>query len=80
MKPIAKLAKNIGRNIIRVLRDEINAHPFGADQSRDLLHLIDQGFGGVVKQQVRLVKEENELWFIRVANFGEVFEKFRQHP
>ena len=77
---VAQLAQNILWHVSRVLRDEINADPFGPDQTRDLFDLINQGLGRVIKQQMRLIKEEHELGFIRVADLGQFFEQFRKQP
>ena len=56
---IAQLPQNIFRNIGWILRNEKYAHTFRADESRYLLHLIDQCFGRVIKQKVCLVKKED---------------------
>ena len=77
---VAQLAKDIFGYIGGVLRDEIHPHPFGADQTRHLFHLIYQRFGGVIKQQMCFVKKENKFGFLRIADLGQFLEKFGQQP
>src|SRR5207253_379088 len=51
-----------------------------ADQAHDLLDLVHQGLRGIVKQEMRLVKEEHELRLVRIANLWKHLEQLRQHP
>ena len=77
---VAKLAKDIFWHVRRVLADEVDTDPFGADQTCDLLNLIDQRFRGIIKQQMRFVKEESKFGLVRIPNLGEFLEQFRQEP
>ena len=80
LHPVAQLPKDILRHIRRVLGDEIDPHPLRPDQPRHLLHLGHQRLGRIVKQQMRLVKEEDELRLVRVAHLRQRLEQFRQQP
>ena len=62
------------------MRHKIHPHAFGAHQAHDQFNAIDKHLGRFVKQQMCLVKEKHQLGFFRVANFGQLLEKFRQHP
>ena len=73
---VAQLAEDVFGDVIRVLGDEIHAHPFGADQARHLFHLVDQRLGCVVKQQVCFVEEEDQLGFVRITHLGQFLEQF----
>ena len=73
---VAQLAKDIFGHVCGVLCDEIHAHALGADQPRHLFNLVDQRFGGVVKQQMCLVEEEHQFGFIGVADLGQFLEEF----
>ena len=77
---IAKLSQNILWNVARALGDEIDANPLGADQPRHLFHLVDQGLGRVVKQQMRLIKEEHQPGLVRIAHLGQFFKQLAQQP
>ena len=77
---VAELAKDVFGHIIRILGDEIDPDPFGAYQPRHLFDLIQQNLGRAVKQKMRLVKEENQLGLVRVANLGKLLKKLAQQP
>ena len=77
---VAQLAQNILGDISGVLRDEINPDPFGADQPRHLLHLVDQRFRRAVKQQMRLIEKENKTRFVRITDLGQGLEELGQKP
>ena len=74
---ITQLTQHGIRNVERVLGHEINTHTLGADQAYHLLDLVDQRIRRIVKQQVRLVKEEHQARLFRVANFRQFLEQFR---
>ncbi len=76
----AELARNRIRNVLRVLRDEIDADPLRPDKAHDLFDLFKQRLGRVVEEEMRLVEEENELRLFRIADFGKFLKKLRQHP
>ena len=71
---VAQLAKHPVRHVDWVLRHEINAYSFGADQPHDLLDLVHQRLGRVVEQQMRLVEEEHEFRLRRIAGFRQFLE------
>ena len=76
LDPVAQLAQDNSRNIRRILADEIDPHAFRPDQPCDLFHLGNQRFGGIGEQQMRLVKEEHQLGFVRVADLRQGLEQF----
>src|SRR5947207_9496682 len=80
MYAIAELAKNNLWNIEVILADEVNADAFGTDQSHHLLNSLSNCRLYVCEQQMRLIKKEDQLWFLRIADFGKVLEQLRQHP
>ena len=80
MHAIPELAKNNFRNIERILADEVNANAFGTDQSHHLLNSLSNCRLYVCEQQVRFIKKEDQLWFLRIADFGKILEQLRQHP
>ena len=77
---VAELAEHGVGQVERVLGNEIDAHAFGTDQTHHLLNLLEQGIGGVVEQQMSLVKEHNEFGFVQIAGFGQGFKQFSQKP
>ena len=77
---IAKLREHGVGHIERILRDEINADAFGTDEAHDAFDALQQGFWRIVEQEMRFVKEEDELGAVEIADLGKLFEKFRQHP
>ena len=77
---VAELPRDRFGNVDGVLTDEIDPDTFGAHQPHDLLHLVEQRFGGFVEQQMRLVEKEHQLGLFGVADFGEGAEQVRQQP
>ena len=75
LHPVAQLPQHIIRNVRRILRDEINTDALRADQTRDLLDLVDQHLGRAVKQQMRLVEKEDKLGLVGIADFGQHLEQ-----
>ena len=80
LQPVAELRDHRLRQVARVLRDEIHAHPLRADQAHHLLDLLQQRRRRVRKQQVCLVEEEHEPRLLRIADLGQLLEQFRQQP
>ena len=80
MNAIAQLAEHIIRNIGGILGHKIHADPLGPDQAGDLFDLVDQCLWRAVKQQVRLIEEEHQLWLVGVADLWQFFKQFRQQP
>ena len=80
LDPVAQLREHTVRNVLRVLGDEVDADPFGPDQTHNLLHFLDQPRLGIAEQQVSLVKEEHQLGLVGVAGFGEFLEQLRDQP
>ena len=66
---VAELSQHVVRNIGRVLRNKPDADAFRADQADHLFNLIQQNLWRIVKQQVRLVEEEDQLGFVEIAGF-----------
>ncbi len=62
------------------MRDEEHAHALGADEADGELNLVHQLLGAIVKQQVRLVKEEHHLRQLLVAALGQQLVQLTQHP
>ena len=58
-------------HVQRILRDEEDAHAFGADEPHDLLDPVEQRLRRVGEQQMRLVEEEHELRLVGVAHLGQ---------
>ena len=77
---VAELAKDILGNVRRVLGDEVNPYTLRPDEARDLLDLVDQRLWGILEQQVCLVKEENQLGLVGVADLRQFLEKLAQQP
>ncbi len=77
---IAELAGDLVGDVDRVLGNEIDADALRADEPHDLLDLFQQGRGGIVEQQMRLVEEESELGLSTSPHFGQQFEQFAQQP
>ena len=77
---IAQLAEHDLGHVERVLRDEINADAFRADQAHDLFDRLHQRLGRIVEEQMRLVEEEDELGLVEIADLRQGLEQFRQHP
>src|SRR5262249_27032158 len=75
-----ELAQYPVRYVDRILGHEIDADTLRADQPDDLFDLVHQRLGRVVKQEMRLVEEEDEFWFRRVADLGQLLEQLGQHP
>ncbi len=80
LDPVAELAEHRLGDVERVLGDEIDPHPLGADQPHHLLDLLQQRLRRVVEEQVRLVEEEDQLRLLRVADLGQAFEQLGQQP
>ena len=80
LNTVAQLAQHIFGHVSGVLGHEIDPHALGTDQPRHLFHLVDQGLGRIVKQQVRFVKKEHKFGFVGVADLGQFFEQFAQQP
>ena len=77
---VAELAEHRLGNVERILRHEIHADAFRADQAHHLLDLVEQRLGRLVEQQVRLVEEEHELRLLRVADLGQLLEQLGEQP
>ncbi len=77
---IAELAEDDLRDVVRVLRDEVDADALGADEADDLLDARAEGGGQIVEEQVRFVEEEDELGLFSIADFGHALEELRQQP
>ena len=75
-----QLAQYIAWHVSRVLGDEEHAHALGADQADGQLDLVKQLLGAILKQQVRLVKEEHHLRQILIAALGQQLIQLAQHP
>jgi hypothetical protein len=56
---VAELAQHGGRQVERVLGDEVDAHALGADQADHCFHLLYQGAGRVAEEHVGFVVEKS---------------------
>ena len=66
---IAELSEDNIRSIERILRHEIDADSFRANQSDDLFDLLQQYGGHIIEHQMRLIeKDQVSAW--QVADFG----------
>jgi hypothetical protein len=77
---ISQLPQDRFRHIERILRDEIDAHAFGADQSHHLHDFILDDFWQIREQQVRFIKKEDQFWFFRITHFRQPFKQCSQQP
>ena len=77
---VAELAKDVVRNVARILRCEVDANPLGPDQPDDLLDLLQQNARDVREQKVGFVEHENQLRFGQVTDLRQAFVKVRQQP
>jgi hypothetical protein len=77
---IAHLTEDDVGHVVGILRAEIHADTFRANQTHDLLDALAQRGRRVVEQQVRFVEEEHELGLVEIADLGEFLEQFREHP
>ena len=77
---VAELAEDAFRHIGGILGDEPDAHPFRANQPRDLFDLADQGGRCAVEKQMRLVEEKGDLGFVGVADLGQLLEELGHQP
>ena len=77
---VTQLGEHGVGNIERVLRHKINAHAFAAHQAHHEFNALDEHSRRFFEEQMRFVKEENELGFFQVAHLGQLFKEFRQHP
>ena len=77
---IAHLPEHGLRDIVRILRTEIDADALRADQADHLFDALHQRRRRVVEQQMRLVEEEHQLGFVEVAGLGQVLEQLGKHP
>ena len=80
LNTVSQLTQNILGYISGILSDKINSHAFGSDQPCNLFDFIHQCFGCVFEQKMGLIKEKDQLGFIRVTHFGKRFKQFRQEP
>ncbi len=72
---VGQLAEDVGRNILGCLGDEEDAHTLGTNEPDGGGDGFQEGLGCAVEQQVRLVKEEDELGLVQVTGFGQVLEE-----
>ena len=77
---VAQLSEDGLGDVCGALGDEVDAHSLASDESDDLLDLIHHGFGGVLEEHVRLVEEEDEFWFVKVAHLGKGGVEVRHQP
>ena len=77
---VAELPRNFFGNVDRVLRHEIDADALRSDQAHDLFDLVDERGRRIVEQQMRFVKEEDELRLVGIADLGKRLEHLGQQP
>ena len=77
---VGELGQHRLGNVLRVLRDEVDADALRAHELHHLLDLVDQRLGRIVEEEVRLVEEEDELWLVGIADLGQLLEQLREQP
>ena len=77
---VAELGQHLVRYVERILRDKIDTDAFRANQSDDLLDLVEQRFRRVGEQKVSLIEEEAEFGLGLIANFRQLLEQFGKQP
>ena len=77
---VADLARDLVRNVDRILRHEEHAHALGPDQAHHRLDRVLKGLRRIVEQQVRLVEEEHQLRLVLVAHLGKRLEQLGEQP
>jgi hypothetical protein len=77
---VAELAQDHVGHVVGILRAEIDANAFRADQSNNLLDSLLQGRRAVIEQQVRFVEDEDQLGLIEIADLGKRLEQFGKQP
>ena len=77
---VAELAEHLAGHVVGDLRDEEDADALRADQAHRLGDRLEEGLGGAVEEQVRLVEEEDELRLVEVAGLGQLLEELGDEP
>ncbi len=80
LNTVPELTENLVRHVIRELGAEVHSNALGTDNPHDLLHPLAQHGRGIVKKQMGLIEEKNELGFVEVTHLWQVLEQFRQEP
>ena len=80
LNAVAELAEHRLRDIERILRHEIDADALRADETHDLLDLLEQLLRRIVEEEMRLVEEEDELRLFGIADLRQLLEQFGQQP
>ena len=77
---ISELPENCFWNIERILRDEVDADTLRSHQPHDLRDIVGDYCGQIGEQQMRFVKEENQLRLIGIACLRKPLEEIGQQP
>ena len=77
---VAQLRQNTVGNIRGLLGNKVNTNALGANQAHNLLHLVQQGAGSILKDKMCFVKEEDHLGLIQIACLRHHFVKLGEHP
>ena len=77
---ISQLTQDVHRNVGGTLSHKVNTHALASDEPHHLLDFIDHCLRCVLKEHVRLIKEEDELGTFHVAHFGQGGVELRHEP
>ena len=80
LHPVGALGQHAVGDVAGALGDKVDAHRLGADELDHLLDLLHQGPGGIGKEEVGLVKEEDQLGPVQVPGLGQLLEELGEHP
>jgi len=80
LDPVGELGEDLVGDVGGRLGDEVDAHALGANELNHLDNLVGKLFGHAVKEQVRLVKEEDERGLGGVTYLGKAVKERREHP
>ena len=77
---VSKLSKDFLRNIRRTLGHEIYTYSLASYEPYNLLDLVNQSLGSLVKEHMSLVKEEDKLRQFHIADFRKLGIEFGKKP
>ena len=80
LHPVADLGQHHIGQVGGLLGDKPDRHALGADQPHHLLHLLQQGLGSILEEQMGFVKEESQLGLVQIARFGQHLVQLSEHP
>ena len=77
---ISDLTEDGLRNVEWILGDEVYANPFGTDEADNLDDFVFDELREIGEQEMGFIEEKDELGFIGIADFGEMFEERGEEP